>query len=251
MEKIYENVIKLIDESKRILVFTGAGISTNCGIPDFRSKNGLYNNIDQDSELPYPEAIFEIDYFKQNPYPFYKLTRSMLLQEFLPTKCHRFIAYLESKNKVELVVTQNIDMLHHKAGSVKVLECHGTFRTAKCIECHKTYTLDTIQQTILDGEIPTCECGGVIKPDIVFFREQVPESFSKILENQPDVDMILILGTSLLVQPSAGFAVGIAGKVPSVLVNKDITDYDSRMTYVLHDDLDNFAEKVWGKLIQE
>lgn len=248
MENIYEKVTRLIEQSKRILVFTGAGISTNTGIPDFRSEKGLYSLVDKEFDLPYPEAIFDIHYFKENPYPFYELTRKMLLQKFYPTLCHRFIAFLESIHKVELVVTQNIDMLHHTSGSVNVLECHGTYRTAHCIECHKPYVLETIQQTILDGEIPTCDCGGVIKPDVVFFGEQVPDGFRKILKQTLDIDMILILGTSLLVQPSSGFALELAGKVPSVLVNKDETDYDSRMTYVLKDDLDKFAKKVWDKL---
>jgi NAD-dependent SIR2 family protein deacetylase len=165
-----------------------------------------------------------------------------------PTKCHEFIAWLEEMNKVSIIVTQNCDMLHHLSGSKKVLECHGTFRTAHCLYCDKKFHLTDYKHTISDGMIPRCECGGIIKPDIVFFGEKIPEDFYQVINFQPEADMILILGTSLNVQPSSKFALEIAERVPSVIVNLEPTQYDDEMTYVLHVDLDEFAEKVWEVL---
>ncbi len=243
-----EKVINLIKKSNNIVVFTGAGISTNSGILDFRSSDGLYNLIEQNYDLPYPEAIFDLDYFLDNPIPFYELTKNMISQYANPTKCHEFIAWLEQKNKISLVVTQNSDMLHHIAGSAKVMECHGTFRTAHCMECDNEYNFSDYEPMVLDGIIPHCECGGLIKPDVVFFGEEIPEAFYEVLNNHPKSDLILILGTSLNVQPTSKFAIELSEKVPSVLVNLEPTQYDNEMTFVLHEDLDEFAEKVQNAL---
>lgn len=245
---MFQEIIDLIHKSHNIVVFTGAGISTNSGILDFRSSDGLYNLIEQNYDLPYPEAIFDLDYFMENPEPFYKLTANMFSHYASPTKCHEFIAWLEEKNKVSIIVTQNSDMLHHLAGSKNILECHGTFRTAHCLNCDEQYQFADYEQTVLDGIIPHCECGGVIKPDVVFFGEEIPEQFYDLLDHHPKADMILILGTSLNVQPTSKFALEIAEKVPSVFVNLEPTQYDNEMTFVLHEDLDEFAEKVWTAL---
>jgi NAD-dependent SIR2 family protein deacetylase len=158
-DDMLKEVINLIKSSNEIVVFSGAGISTNSGILDFRSSDGLYTLIEQNYDLPYPEAIFDIEYFVDDPGPFFDFTSTLLLQSASPTRCHEFIAWLEEQGKISLIVTQYIDMLHHLAGSTKVIECHGTFRTAHCINCDCEYSLEDIEQSIFDGMIPYCECG--------------------------------------------------------------------------------------------
>jgi NAD-dependent SIR2 family protein deacetylase len=245
---MFDQAVEWIRKSKKIVVFTGAGISTKSGILDFRSENGLYNLLRQKYDLPYPEAVFDIDYFMKNPKPFFSIAKNMLEQDVKPTKCHHFLSWLEEKNQIALVATQNIDMLHHSAGSKKVLECHGSFMTAHCLSCHAAFRLNDYKQRVLDGLIPYCECGGVIKPDITFFGENLPQSFYRLMNDPPEADLILILGTSLNVQPVAGFAVEMAEKVPSILVNIQPTPYDNRLTLVYHEDLEAFADDAYHQL---
>ena len=242
MELMHQNVIDVIKGSQNIVVFTGAGISTNSGILDFRSSDGLYNLIEQNFDLPYPEAIFDLSYFTENPEPFFQLTREMLSLYPQPTRCHEFISQLEQSKKISTIITQNSDMLHYYAGSTKVVECHGTFRTAHCLDCEQGYALSDYEQAVLDGMVPHCRCGGVVKPDVVFFGEELPEDFYRLLNHHPLADLILILGTSLNVHPTSKLALEIAEKVPSIIVNLEPTQYDDEMTYVLHEDLDEFAE---------
>lgn len=238
----------MIRKSRKILVFTGAGISTRSGLLDFRSENGLYKVIGQNHDLPYPEAVFDIDYFLRNPKPFFSVARDMLEQRAKPTKCHKLVSWLEGNGQISLVVTQNIDMLHLSAGSKRVLECHGSFMTAHCLKCNSVFGLGDYKQTVLDGKIPYCDCGGIIKPDITFFGERLPSSFYDALNHPPEADLVVILGTSLNVQPAAGFAIGMAEKAPSILVNIEPTRYDNAVTLVYHEDLEDFAECVLGKL---
>lgn len=237
-----EEIINFIKNSNKILVFTGAGISTNSGILDFRSSDGLYRLIEENYDLPYPEAIFDLDYFIDDPKPFFDLTRNMFSQYARPTKCHDFITWLQEKNKISMIVTQNSDMLHQMSGSSNVLECHGTFQTAHCLDCEEEFDLSEYESTVLDGVIPYCSCGGLIKPDVVFFGDEIPEAFYKILRRPPEADLLLILGTSLNVQPTSKFAIEVAERIPSILVNLEVTQYDDYMTVVLNSDLDEFAE---------
>lgn len=241
---MFDHAVELIKKSKNILVFTGAGISTNSGLLDFRSKNGLYSLLSQNPDLPYPEAVFDISYFMKNPKPFFSVAKDMLAQHVKPTKCHELIAWLEEKNQISLVLTQNIDMLHYSAGSKKVLECHGSFMTAHCLSCNASYSLDDYKEIVLDGSIPYCKCGGIIKPDITFFGERLPSSFYDLINDPPETDLVLILGSSLNVQPAAGFALQMTKKVPSILVNMDPTPYDNAISLVYHADLEDFAEYV-------
>lgn len=247
-EEKLSGAVDLIRTSHDIVVFTGAGISTNSGIPDFRGPKGLYTQIGKRFNLPYPEAIFDIEYFVHHPEPFFQLAKDLLTQRAEPTLCHRFLAWLEKRGKLSLVMTQNFDMLHSLAGSKKVLECHGTLRTAHCMKCRKPYSVEDIEQPILAGEIPHCKCGGIIKPDIVFFGESLPPDFYTYLERPPKADMILVLGTSLNVQPAATFALRLVSQVPSVMVNLASTSFDRRVTHSFLMDLDDFAEIVWKEL---
>ncbi|MFW5960306.1 MAG: Sir2 family NAD-dependent protein deacetylase, partial [Chitinivibrionales bacterium] len=206
MNHEYDKIAELIEKSNRIMVFTGAGISTNSGIPDFRSETGLYALLDKEFDLPYPEAIFDIRYFQKDPAPFFKISKDLIKSDYQPTECHRLIAELEKRGKIEIVVTQNIDMLHQKAGTNRLVECHGSFETAHCLECAKEYNLSDIKETLLQGEVPLCSCSGIIKPDVIFFGEQLPASFYEIMITPPQGDLLLILGSSLVVHPAAGFA---------------------------------------------
>ncbi len=248
MEKSHEKIAQLILKSENIVVFTGAGISTGAGIPDFRSPTGLYRLIDKKYKPPYPEAVFDIGYFQKNPQPFYSLSAKLLGNESKPTLCHKFIAWLEEIGKISLVMTQNIDCLHSEAGSKRVLECHGSYSVSHCLKCGKEYDSGEMRRHILAEEVPRCQCGGLAKPDIVFFGEGLPDEFYHYMRKPPRADLILILGTSLKVFPSARFAIDLAKKVPSVLVNLEPTDYDGLMTYCFHENLESFAKTVWNLL---
>jgi NAD-dependent SIR2 family protein deacetylase len=243
-----DDIAQLIDSSTHITVFTGAGISTSCGIPDFRSEKGLYSLVKNKYSLPYPEAVFDISFFNKNPKPFFELSRDFFSANIEPSLSHKFIAWLEVKNKISLVVTQNIDMLHQKAGTKKILQCHGTYETARCIKCNKNYSLEDIKEYMKKGEVPFCSCGGYIKPDIVFFGEQLPLKFYDYYESPPETDLLLAMGSSLTVQPAASFALKLAVRTRSILVNLSPTEYDDMFTYSVHEDLDTFSRKVWDLL---
>lgn len=240
-----KRIADLIKASNNVIVFTGAGISTNCGIPDFRGDNGLYSFVMKKYNLPYPEAIFDINFFKNNPEPFYDLSKGFFLDNIEPSLSHKFIAWLESNDKSILVVTQNIDMLHQKAGSSNVIECHGTYVTAHCIKCNKFYPLKDVEDSFKNGKVPYCSCKGIIKPDVVFFGERLPDKFYEIYQNPPDADLIIVMGTSLTVQPAASFALNFVGNINSVIINKESTDFDELFNFVIHSDLDVFTKQIW------
>ena len=244
-----KKMIQLFNASDKITVFTGAGISVNAGIPDFRSHKGLYSFVQKKYDLPYPEAIFDISYFRENPSPFFDLSKGLVETGVEPTLAHRFVAYLESENKISLVMTQNIDMLHQKAGNKKVVECHGTYETAHCLKCGRSYGFDRIKDELEKGQVPYCECKGVIKPDIVFFGEQLPQVFFDHLYDPPDTNLLLVIGSSLTVMPAASFALNLAKRSISVIVNMAATDYDGYFTHVIHGDADEFCKVIWDGMI--
>ncbi len=209
---------------KNIICMVGAGMSTAAGIPDFRSSKGLYQ---QELNVPYPEAIFELDYFVKNPKPFFKLA-TQLYGTYLPTRTHYFLKLLQVKGILKRIYTQNIDALERLAGINEELlvECHGTFATSTCIKCTKTYdTYKSVVPVIERDEIPYCSCGGVIKPDIVFFGENLPSRFFELRKvDFMRCDLLIIIGTSLVVQPFASLAK--LAKCPRVLVNMESVGED-------------------------
>jgi NAD-dependent histone deacetylase SIR2 len=247
-KKILSGIVELIKKSNKITVFTGAGISTSCGIPDFRGPNGLYTLVQKKYNLPYPEAIFEINFFKKDPKPFYNQSKELFNTNIKPSLTHKFIAWLEEKNKIALVMTQNIDMLHKIAGNSKVIECHGTYSTAHCLNCQKTYNIKDIEIQMKNGEVPYCSCGGIIKPDVVFFSEQLPMDFFEAYQNPPETDLLLVMGSSLTVQPAAGFALKLTGFATSIIVNLEPTMYDALFNFSIKEDLDTFSRQVWDAL---
>ncbi|KAI1104041.1 NAD-dependent deacetylase sirtuin-2 [Jackrogersella minutella] len=211
-------------DAKKIVVMTGAGISTAAGIPDFRSpKTGLYHNLSR-FKLPHPEAVFEIDFFRRNPAPFYLLAKELYPGNFSPTVSHAFIALLAKKGLLRMLFTQNIDCLERVAGvpGDKIVEAHGSFATQRCIECRTEFPDDLMRDYVKRGEAPHCvrkECDGLVKPDIVFFGEQLPENFYNNISVPATADLVLVMGTSLLVHPFAGLPRSAREHVPRVLFN--------------------------------
>jgi NAD-dependent histone deacetylase SIR2 len=206
----------------KIVVMTGAGISTAAGIPDFRSKHtGLYANLAR-LNLPYAEAVFDISYFRENPEPFYVLARELYPGQFHPTISHVFIALLAAKGLLFHLFTQNIDCLERAAGvpGDKIVEAHGSFATQRCIECQTLFPDDKMREHVAAGEVPRCEsCNGLVKPDIVFFGEALPAEFRAKQHYPAMADLVLIMGTSLTVHPFAGLPETVREGVPRVLFN--------------------------------
>lgn len=211
----------IIDEASHIVFFTGAGVSTGSGIPDFRSQDGLYN---QKYDVP-PEEIISHHYFVQNPEGFYRFYKDrMIYPDAKPNSVHRFIAECEKKHKSLGVVTQNIDGLHQLAGSKNVYELHGSVLRNYCEDCCAFYPVETIIES--DG-IPHCpKCGGIIKPDVVLYEEGLSDAVvNGAVAAIQSADVLIVLGTSLVVYPAAGLLRFFGGK-HLVLINRDATPYD-------------------------
>ena len=234
-----EKLKEVIRNSKKIVVFSGAGLSTNSGIPDFRSADGLYN---QKTNIQVkPEEIISHSFFMENTKYFYEFYFSkMVYLNALPNLAHKYFAKLEEDGKVLAVVTQNIDNLHQMAGSKKVYELHGSVMRNYCMKCHKFYSLKDIYNKAFD--IPKCSCGGIIKPDVVLYEEGLDE---KTIEGAIDAimnaDTLIVVGTSLTVYPAASFVRYFRGS-NLVLLNKSETPYDSYANIAIHDDIKNVIE---------
>lgn len=203
----------------------GAGISTPSGIPDFRSPgSGLYDNLQQ-YNLPYAEAIFEIDFFHRNPNPFFALAKELYPGNYQPNLAHYFVRLLHEKGQLLRMYTQNIDGLERLAGipPSMLVEAHGTFATATCTVCLRKYEDKDLRPDVMSGTVPKCPtCKGVVKPDIVFFGEELPRHFFKYLTDFPLADLLIIMGTSLEVEPFASLAGAVRSSVPRLLINRDL-----------------------------
>lgn len=224
-------------QAKRIIVMTGAGISTAAGIPDFRSPGtGLYANLAR-LNLPHAEAVFDISYFREKPEPFYVLARELYPGKFHPTISHAFIALLAKKDMLRMLFTQNIDCLERAAGvpADQIVEAHGSFATQRCIECKKEYPDGKMKEHVLAGEVPHCEgCDGLVKPDIVFFGEALPKAFGNNAYQANIADLVLVIGTSLSVYPFASLPGMVPKDKPRVLFNMErVGDIGTRPDDVL------------------
>lgn len=206
-------------------LFTTFRIVLAAGIPDFRSpKTGLYHNL-QKYNLPHPTAIFELDYFVDNPQPFFALAKELYPGKFKPTPCHYFVKLLHDKGLLLRHYTQNIDTLERIAGipEEKLVEAHGTFHTNHCVDCRKEYSMEWAKTEIFADSVPTCgDCNGIVKPDIVFFGEDLPRKFYTLPSKDfGECDLLIIMGTSLEVQPFASL-VGRANKqCVRLLINRE------------------------------
>ena len=230
-EKI-NKLIEYIKESNNIVFFGGAGVSTESGIPDFRSVDGLYN---MKYDYP-PEEILSHTFFMNKTNDFYLFYKDKLNSlKYEPNITHKVLADLENKGKLKSIVTQNIDGLHQKAGSKNVLELHGSVLRNYCMKCNKFYDANYVFNS--KDTIPKCECGGVIKPDVVLYEEPLNDDIiTQALRDISSSDMLIIAGTSLAVYPAAGLINYFRGK-HLVLINKSSTPLDNKAELVINDSL--------------
>ncbi|MDO4548389.1 MAG: NAD-dependent protein deacylase [Clostridia bacterium] len=220
---------QIIDEGKRIVFFGGAGVSTESGIPDFRSEDGLYR---QKYDYP-PEVILRRTFFDLHPVEFYRFYRDkMLALDAQPNAAHKKLYELEKRGKLAGIVTQNIDGLHQKAGNKLIFELHGSVHRNYCMDCGKFYDA----KFILESEgIPRCECKGVVKPDVVLYEEGLDAPTTRgAMRVISQADVLIIAGTSLQVYPAAGY-VDLFHGCDLVLINRDATPMDGKATLVIHD----------------
>ena len=226
----YEELQRMIDESGKIVFFGGAGVSTESGIPDFRSVDGLYN---QKYDYP-PETILSHTFFVKKPEEFFRFYRDKMLPlEARPNKAHLKLAEWEREGKLLAVVTQNIDGLHQAAGCKKVYELHGSIHRNYCMKCGKSYGPEYIRDS--REAIPVCSCGGRIKPDVVLYEEGLDNDVvSGAVSAIRQADLMIVAGTSLTVYPAAGLVQYFRGK-HLVLINRDATPMDAQCDLVIHD----------------
>ncbi|KAL6703627.1 Sir2 histone deacetylase Hst2 [Coniothyrium glycines] len=237
--------------AQKIVVMVGAGISTSAGIPDFRSpETGLYANLER-LKLPYAEAVFDISYFRNNPDPFYILAQELYPGKFRPTITHSFINLLNQKGILLKLFTQNIDCLEREAGvpGDKIIEAHGSFAKQSCIECKKPYPADRMQEAIREKLVPHCldlSCNGLVKPEIVFFGEQLPAAFFDSRHLPAEADLAIIMGSSLSVHPFASLPQLCEDRTPRLLINMgQVGDLGSRPDDVLMlEDCDSGVRKL-------
>lgn len=221
-----EGLAEYMKDANRIVVMTGAGISTSAGIPDFRSPDtGLYANLAR-LNLPFAEAVFDISYFRQNPEPFYALAHELYPGRYRPTVTHAFISLLHKKGKLLKLFTQNIDCLEREAGvpDDKIIEAHGSFATQRCIECKVPFPHDRMKEVVMAKGVPRCvtkSCNGLVKPDIVFFGEALPEAFRLNRAAPSMADLAIVMGTSLTVQPFASLPDFVSPQTPRLLINQE------------------------------
>jgi NAD-dependent deacetylase len=226
-----EKLKKWIAESNRIVFFGGAGVSTESGIPDFRSVDGLYR---QKFEYP-PEQIISHSFFEQNPSYFFRFYREKMMPlGFDPNVTHKVLARWEQEGKLSAVVTQNIDGLHQKAGSRRVYELHGSLLRNYCLTCGEIYGPELVRDA---QDIPRCTCGGMVRPDIVLYEEGLDgDTIEMSVAAISQADLLIVAGTSLTVYPAAGLINYYRGN-RLVLINRDETPYDRRADLVFHESL--------------
>ena len=228
-----EDLKEIINKSKSVVFFGGAGVSTESGIPDFRSKDGLYN---QKYKYP-PEEILSHTFFMNNTDEFYKFYKDKMNSlKYKPNITHIKLAELEKIGKIKAIVTQNIDGLHQKAGSKKVLELHGSVHRNYCMKCGKFYDAEYVFNSESN---PKCSCGGIIKPDVVLYEENLNEDIlDEAIMQISNCDTLIVGGTSLTVYPASGIIRFYKGN-KLILINKDKTPYDKLANFVINDSLGN------------
>lgn len=233
-----EALKEIVAQSSNIVFFGGAGVSTESGIPDFRSTDGLYH---QEYDYP-PETILSHTFFMRNPQEFYRFyKKKMLCLDAKPNAAHRKLAALEEMGKLKAVITQNIDGLHQAAGSKEVLELHGSVHRNYCMKCGKFYDARYMLES--DG-VPTCSCGGMIKPDVVLYEEGLDQ---KTIEDSVryirQADVLIIGGTSLVVYPAAGLIDYFSGS-KLVVINKSVTSRDKNADLVLQGNIGEILSRI-------
>lgn len=248
---MYEKLKQYIEESNNIVFFGGAGVSTESGIPDFRSKDGLYNQHDIQFEKYQPEYLLSRECLYNNPKVFYEFYRQKMdTRDIEPNITHKILAKMEQMGKLKAIVTQNIDGLHQKAGSKNVFEIHGTTQRNYCSKCKMEYHPDFIFNT--KEAIPKCECRGLIRPDVTLYGEELPSgAVSGALKAITNADCLIIGGTSLQVQPAASFISYFSGE-HLIVINKEKVDVmlNDETDLMIVDSLGNVFGEI-GKWIRE
>ncbi|WWD19882.1 hypothetical protein CI109_104351 [Kwoniella shandongensis] len=224
-------------KAKNIIFLLGAGISTSAGIPDFRSPStGLYHNL-QKLNLPFPEAVFELGFFKDRPEPFWALAKEIYPGKHYPTPTHYLLPLLNEHNVLRRVFTQNIDTLETLAGLPRdrLVEAHGSFATSHCLKCRREVDRDAVLRAgVRNGQVVRCDaasqgakkgkksvCGGLVKPDIVFFGENLPERFFRLIPDLKSCDLLVVIGTSLQVRPFSSLVDQVPRSCPRLLINRE------------------------------
>ena len=238
MEDKIQQFKQLVNDSNNIVFFGGAGVSTESGIPDFRSKDGLYN---QKYDYP-PEEILSHTFFINYTDEFFKFYKDKMNSlKYKPNITHIKLAELEKKGKLKAIITQNIDGLHQKAGAKNVFELHGSVLRNYCIKCHKFYDAEYVFNS---NGIPRCTCGGIIKPDVVLYEEGLnEETLNKSIIAINKADLLIVAGTSLTVYPASGLIDYFKGK-NLVLINRDVTPFDNRADLVIHEALGKVFKEI-------
>ncbi|NLL99994.1 MAG: NAD-dependent deacetylase [Treponema sp.] len=239
MKENIKELVKKIKTAKYCVAFTGAGVSTLSGIQDFRGKDGLYKTLDAD-------RMFDVNLFHSDPSVYYNLAKDFIygLDEKKPSIVHEVLADLEAKGYIKAVITQNIDLLHTKAGSKTVFEIHGSPLVHRCLSCNKTESFETVAPRARFGKVPLCQsCGNTIKPDIVFFGENLPQDvFAKAVQNASMADLMIVLGSSLIVQPAASLPLyTLKNKGTLVIVNEQSTPLDTYASLRFNDLYNTFS----------
>ena len=230
---------EIINASKRIVFFGGAGVSTASGIPDFRSRDGLSGTAGLS-----PETVLSKSFFYLRTEDFFAFYRKyMLYPDAQPNAVHRYLYELEKRDRLRGIVTQNVDGLHRMAGNIRVYELHGNVHENECIECGAVYPMEKILQA---GGIPRCECGGVIRPNVVLYGEPLPKYVCIGARREiSNADTLIVAGTSLAVEPAASFLEDFRGK-NLIVINREPTPADQKATLVIYDDVN----RVFGELLQ-
>lgn len=238
--KDIDKLKEMIEDSNNIVFFGGAGVSTDSGIPDFRSSDGLYKEKNK-YNFP-PEYLLSNDCFYNNNDIFYEYYKDkMNCLKYEPNITHKYLKKLEDDGKLKMIVTQNIDGLHSKAGSKNICEIHGTVYKNHCTKCNKEYDAEYVFNS---KGIPTCTCGGIIKPDVVLYGETLPEdAYATSIESIANADMLIVAGTSLSVYPAAGLVNLFRGKY-LVIINNDKTSYDNKADLIINERLSKVFEKL-------
>lgn len=238
MSSEFDTLKTWVDEARRIVFFGGAGVSTESGIPDFRSVDGLYS---QKYKYP-PEEIISAHFFRENPEEFFAFYKAKMLPlGFEPNVTHKVLARWEKEGKLSAVVTQNIDGLHQKAGSRRVYELHGSVLRNRCMRCGKSWSAEYVKQS---KGVPLCDCGGIVKPDVVLYEESLDSDVMyRAARAISEADLLIVGGTSLTVYPAAGM-IGYYRGSRLVLINRDRTPYDGEANLVIHDSLGNVFSRL-------
>ena len=240
----YDDLNRIISESEHIVFFGGAGVSTESGIPDFRSKDGLYNNRDVQFDRYTPEYLLSINCLEDAPKVFYEFYRQKMdARGITPNQAHKVLARMEAKGRLDGIITQNIDGLHQKAGSVNVQEVHGSTLRNYCKRCHKKYPADAIFKS--EDPIPKCSiCGGMIRPDVTLYGEGLPtEAWRNAVNLVDKADCLIVGGTSLVVNPAASLAFGFQGR-HLIIINRDVTSADRMAELVFHESISEVLGKI-------